>query len=363
MRYFILAGEPSGDQHAARLMNALIQRDQEAVFAYVGGDRMAAVCGSPVISLAETAVMGFTQVLTRLPQMIRMFATVKKAILDFRPDLIIWVDYAGFNLRMARWAARKGLRSVYYIAPKAWAWNRRRVNRLRTDVDRVFCILPFEEAFFRSYGVDAVYVGNPVADALKTVKELPEPHQTIALLPGSRRQEIKHLLPLMLDAAARQHDHRIVVAGMSLHRRLYEELIPSGSRVEIQFDQMHEVLNQATAALVTSGTATLETALMGVPQVVVYQTHPLSYLLARLLIRVRYISLVNLILKREAVPELIQQHCTVSRMASELERIMPGGPHRESQLQLRNELAGVLGAMNASDNLAALIVKYLNAGR
>ena len=364
MRYFLIAGEPSGDQHAAALMNALRSQDQAAEFRFLGGERMAEIAGDPMISVNQLAIMGFTQVLTKLPSIVQYFRITREALLDYQPDALILVDYGGFNLRIARWASKTGFRVFYYIPPKVWAWNRKRVHALKRYTEQVFAIFPFEADFLSRHGVKCTYVGNPLMTGIQALSHPMDPDmtdRTIALVPGSRKQEIKRLLPVMARVAANFPDYRYEVAAMSLHQGLYESLLAGSSAITVCYDEMHPLIRRAQAALVTSGTATLETALLDVPQVVCYKTNQASYVIARLLIKVRFISLVNLLLDRLAVPELIQKQCTEKHISKALSSILPGGDERRQQLNDYSHLREILGESPAAENVASLIIKALLA--
>ncbi len=367
MKYFLIAGEPSGDQHASRLMKSLLEKDTNADFKFLGGDSMAEHAGEPVVHIREMAFMGFTQVLAHLGQIRRNFVRAKKAILEFNPDVIIMVDYPGFNLRMAKWAKRKGFKSYYYIAPAVWAWNTKRVKSIKSNCERVFCILPFEPEFYGKYGMEVDYVGNPVfEEVLQKKKEMPEimsgHSKQIALLPGSRKQEIERILPEMLSLVSHFADYKFVIAAMESHKGLYASLIPDNCSVQLEYGRHFEILNESVAALVTSGTATLETALMGVPQVICYKTNKLSYQIARRLIKVPYISLVNLILDGPAIPELIQDDFNYKNLSECLKEILPGGINQKDQLLLAGRIQKKLGFHNVADNAASLITRYLKSG-
>ncbi len=365
MKYFLIAGEPSGDQHASRLMQELTERDSDADFQFLGGDLMAEIGGKPIVHIREMAFMGFTQILAHLGQIQQNFIRAKKAIIEFNPDVIIFVDYPGFNLRMAKWAKKKAYRTYYYIAPAVWAWNTRRVYSLRSNCDKIFSILPFEQEFFRKYDMEVDYVGNPVFEEVHRIKKgLPEgshrQSRQIALLPGSRKQEIERILPQMLSVISYFDNYEFVIAAMDTHKDLYGRLIPDSCSVSLEFNRPLEILNNSVAALVTSGTATLETALMGVPQIICYKANAISYQIARRLIKVPYISLVNLILEGPAVPELIQDNCNTKNLAECLKGILPGGSNCEDQLELTQRIQDRIGAPKASGNLAELIIRYLD---
>jgi len=365
MKYFLIAGEISGDQHAAKLMLALQKKDTEAEFAFLGGDSMESVGGKAVVHIRNMAFMGFTQLLSRLGQIRKNFRSAKAGILNFKPDVLILVDYGGFNLRMAKWAHSQNITTHYYIPPKIWAWNSGRVKKIKAYVDHVYTTLPFENDFYKESGVDCTYGGNPVLEDLQGVninsQDQRQDDKIVALLPGSRRQEISRVLPVMLDVAKEFSDYKFVIAGMSGQKSLYEHILGSDSKVEIVFDQTRELLGRSIAALVTSGTATLETALMDVPQLVCYKTNSLSYHIAKMLIKVPYISLVNLILEGPAVPEHIQGQCRQDLLVSNLKMILPGGSNYEAQLDICSQLKNVLGERSCSEYVSALIVKSLDA--
>jgi len=365
MKYFLIAGESSGDQHAARLMEALVRKDPEASFSFLGGDDMEMTGGTAVVHIREMAFMGFTQILSKLGRIRKNFKTARQAILKFRPDVLILVDYPGFNLRMAKWAKNQKFKVHYYIAPKVWAWNTGRVKKLKAYIDEVYSILPFEELFFQQHQLTCIYVGNPVLEAIeKNIVRQSDERRTkagkVAILPGSRKQEIERMLPMMLSVVEDFPEYSFIIAGMSVHRGLYQNLLSESDRIELRFDDTWEVLNDSTAALVTSGTATLETALLGIPQVVCYKTNPISFLIAKQLIKVPYISLVNLILDVPAVPELIQSDCSRHKLKSALSLILPGGSNREGQLEIASMLREKLGSIPVSDNLSDLIISSLD---
>ncbi|MEY3050465.1 MAG: hypothetical protein RLY31_250 [Bacteroidota bacterium] len=366
MRYFILAGEASGDLHGARLVEALRSADAGADIRCWGGERMAAAGARLTKHYRELAFMGFVEVVKHLPEIIRNFRICRQEIRSFRPDGVILIDYPGFNLRMARWAHRQGFRVYYYIAPQLWAWHSSRVSIIRDHVRLLFCILPFEKAFFASHGVDAQYVGHPLTEILS---ENPLPGDgipavgppVVALLPGSRVQEIRRMLPVMARVAERHRSWRFVVAAApSVPAALYDRLLGPDSPVTIVYDQTYGLLREATAALVTSGTATLETALHGVPQVVCYKGGRVSYWLARRLVNpsLRFISLVNLVIGRPLVRELIQQAYNPDQLDAALrELFLPAG--REAMLSGYAEIRRLLGSTAAAQRTAGMIVADL----
>ena len=372
MNYYIIAGEASGDLHGSNLMRGLKQADPAAHFRCWGGDLMTAQGGVLVKHYRETAVMGFFEVLTKLRAVLRNIRRCKRDILAHRPDVLILIDYPGFNLRMAKFASKHGIRVFYYIAPKVWAWKEKRVHRLRKYVDRLFVIFPFETDYFRRWGIEACYAGNPLVDCVAehlAQKEdfgtfvarnnLPE-KPVIAVLAGSRTMEINYVLPRLLFLAKQFPDYRFVVAGApAIDTALYERLL-HGSDFRIVYNQTYALLAQATAAIVASGTATLETALAGVPQVVCYGGSEISYQLAKRLVRTKYISLVNLIMDAPVVAELIQHDMNAANLQKELQAVLPDGAKRQAMLAQYDTLRAKTGERGASLRVAKLMCQYAN---
>ena len=368
MKYYLIAGEASGDLHASRLMQSLKEIDDLAEFRFFGGDLMAAVGGTRVRHYRELAYMGFVPVLLHLPTILRNMKMCKQDILDWSPDCVILVDYPGFNLDIAKFVkSRTKIPVYYYISPKIWAWKEYRIKNIKRDVDELFSILPFEVEFFeKKHHYPIHYVGNPTADEVReylAAAPKPEPsgRPVIALLAGSRRQEIKDNLPAMLEAVQPyRQDYRVVLAGApSIEADYYLQFIDD-SGVEVVYNQTYPLLASAHAALVTSGTATLETALFGVPQVVCYET-PLPWLIGRLrklLLNVKYISLVNLIADREVVPELVADTFTVANIRRELDKIL-GGPARQTMIEGYEEVRRRLGDQRAPAQAARLIASLV----
>jgi lipid-A-disaccharide synthase len=370
MKYYLIVGEASGDLHASHLMQSLKEIDKEAEFRFFGGDLMMAVGGMRVKHYRELAYMGFVPVLLHLPTILSNMRMCKRDILEWQPDCVILVDYPGFNLKIAQYIkSRTSIPVYYYISPKIWAWKEYRIKNIKRDVDEIFSILPFEVDFFEGkHHYPIHYVGNPTADEVREWKEdsgkRKEDTQSpiIALLAGSRKQEIKDNLPAMLEAAKGfEKDYRIVVAGAPGIEQDYYRAFMNHSHAEIVFGKTYELLAQSHAALVTSGTATLETCLFGVPQVVCYKL-PLpriaSYVRKRL-IKVRYISLVNLIANREVVPELVADTFSVDNIKAELWKILDG-PDRQTMLDGYAEVSRRLGNKKAPDEAARMIYKLLN---
>ena len=371
MKYYLIVGEASGDLHASHLMRSLQKEDPEAQFRFFGGDLMTAVGGTRVKHYKELAYMGFVPVLLHLRTIFRNMALCKKDIMQWQPDAVILVDYPGFNLKIAKYLHknRKDRPAIYYyISPKIWAWKEYRIKNIKRDVDELFSILPFEVPFFeQKHHYPIHYVGNPTADEVRSFLEDNPPHPRtpappiIALLAGSRKQEIKDNLPAMLEAVKQFPDYQCVVAGApGIEDAYYEEFI-KGASVEIVHNKTYDLLSRSTAALVTSGTATLETALFNVPQVVCYKT-PVPRLIRfafNHIIKCKYISLVNLIADKEVVQELLADRFSVHHIREELGKILPGQTGREQMLQGYEEIRTALGDTCAPDNAAKLMVSLL----
>jgi lipid-A-disaccharide synthase len=371
MKYYIIAGEASGDLHASNLMKELKVLDQEANFRCWGGDLMEAAGGKLVKHYSSLAFMGFTEVLFNLTTIIGNLAFCKRDISEFKPDVLILVDYPGFNLRIAKFAHQAGIKVFYYISPQVWAWKESRVNSIKKYVDRMFVILPFEKEFYARFGIEVDFVGHPLHDAIAgdviisssaefNIRYSIGEQHIIALLPGSRRQEIKRVLPVMLSAIPDFKEYQFVVAGVSSVGKSFYDKIIEGNTVLVIFDETRELLRNSEAALVTSGTATLETAMIGIPQVVCYKGGQLSYLIARQLIKVPFISLVNLIAGRQVVDELIQQKLNRKTLSQALARILPGQDNYTRILADYAELNRQLGSEKASRKTARLMINYLH---
>ena len=376
MRYYLIAGEASGDLHASRLIRALRQTDTHAEFRCFGGDLMAAEGAALVKHYRELAYMGFIPVLLHLRTILGNMRRCKEDIATWRPDAVILVDYPGFNLSIAKYVKAQGICPVYYyISPKIWAWKEYRIKQIRRDVDELFSILPFEVPFFEErHHYPIHYVGNPTADEVReflksSFRQPQEPfikgnrQPVIALLAGSRKQEIKDNLPAMLSAVKDLKDtYRIVLAGAPAIARDYYRQFVEGNGVEVVYNQTYQLLSEAHAALVTSGTATLETALFNVPQVVCYET-PLPWLighLRKLVLRVKYISLVNLIADCEVVRELVADSFSVENIRSELYKILEGSA-REAMLAGYEEVRRRLGDQCAPEETARIIYSLLSS--
>ena len=367
MKYFLIAGERSGDLHGGNLVKALRREDPDANCRGFGGDYMAEGGMQVVVHYEKMAFMGFVEVVANLPTILGLFKRAKQEILKFRPDVIVLIDYAGFNLRMAKWAKEQGFKVYYYISPKIWAWNQKRALKIKQYVDRMFVIMPFEQEFYDRWGMQVDFVGNPLLDAIREFTPNPQFRQQnhlsgkpiVALLPGSRKQEVASLLQVMLPVSRQYPDYTFVVAGLTTLPAVLYAPASEYPNVHIAYDQTYDLLSQATAAVVASGTATLETALFEVPQVVVYKAGWATYQIAKRLITVQYISLANLVAGEGLVPELIQEAFTVERLQAELKKILPGGSERSRQLQGYEKLKEAMGEMAASEQTARLMVQYL----
>ena len=382
MKYYLIAGEASGDLHASRLMRSLKAKDAEAEFRYFGGDLMAAEGGTLVKHYRELAYMGFIPVLLHLPTILHNMKMCKHDITAWQPDVVILVDYPGFNLKIAKYAHRQNFKVYYYISPKIWAWKEYRIKNIKRDVDELFSILPFEVDFFeKKHHYPIHYVGNPTAQEVREYKDpshlpcLGKAHDTppkqgktervVALLAGSRKQEIKDNLPAMIEATRHLADrYDIVLAGAPSIPPEYYEPFLKGSSVRLVVNETYRLLSEATAALVTSGTATLETCMFRVPQVVCYYT-PLKRFIGfmrRLVLNVKYVSLVNLIADREVVTELVADTFSVDNIRHELEKILPGGPDRQRMLDDYEEVHRRLGESDAPDRAAEIMIQLLKQG-
>ena len=364
MKYYLIAGEASGDLHGSNLMKAIKARDRDAEFRYYGGDRMEAEGGTLVKHNRELAFMGFTEVLLNLRTILKNLAACKQDILQFAPTILILIDYPGFNLKIAAFAKAEGIPVCYYISPKVWAWNQKRVLNIKKNVDKMFCILPFEVAFYKKWGMEVDYVGNPLLDEIaafsqkQTAFDVAEADKKIiALLPGSRKQEIELLLPEMLKVVADFPAYQFIVAGAPSFEESYYHQFIQDKPVKLLFGHTYNLLSVAHSAIVASGTATLETALFKVPQVVVYKGGAISIAIARMVIKIRFISLVNLIADKEIVRELIQQDCNRDTLRTELMTINDG-KGREKMLQHYAELADLMDTAGASERAAHKMVEF-----
>lgn len=358
-KVFIIAGEASGDLHAANLVKELTKLNADISFMGWGGDRMTKEGVQIKKHISDLAFMGFLEVIRNLKTILNNFKICKKQILEFKPDFILLIDYPGFNLRIAKWAKKEGIKVVYYISPQIWAWKQSRVFEIKKNVTKMFCILPFEKEFYKRFDVEVEYLGHPLLDEINTFNSLSEnkiisSKPILAILPGSRKQEIERKLPIMLEAAKKFNQFEIYVAcAPNLDLSFYD--VYKTKNVYFIKNQTYKLLNSAELAIVTSGTATLETGLFRVPQVVCYKSSNFSYWIARMLVKIKYISLVNLILDKEAIKELIQFDCTAEKISEEIKAIAENVNHRNKIINSYDELIHLLGEQGASLRVAEKI--------
>ena len=370
MKYYIIAGEASGDMHAANLMAAIKRKDPKAEFRAWGGDRMKRQGATLVKHYRHTAFMGFLEVAFNIHKVLGNITECKKDLKAYQPDVVILVDYPGFNLRMAKFAHQNKMKVCYYISPQLWAWKRHRVYKIKRYVDKMLVILPFEESFYHDYGVNTVFVGHPLLDELAKLETTPrssfvhrnnlsEKKEIIALLPGSRKQEVERMLETMLKVIPHFPEYQFVIAGVSsLDKNLYIKRM-GNTDVRWVENQTYELLQSSSAALVTSGTATLETALLAVPEVVCYKASQLSYLIAKSLIKVRFISLVNLVMDKEVVKELIQNDCNEENLTRELGLLLKDPKRQRKMLEDLDILKDRLGNVGASEKAADAVLSMI----
>ena len=371
MKYYIIAGEASGDLHGSNLIKALITKDGHAEVRCWGGDLMQEAGGTLVKHYKEMGFMGFLEVIVNLNSIFKNIRFCKNDISKFNPDVIIFIDYSGFNLRIAKWAKQNNFRTNYYISPQIWASREGRIKKIKRDIDAMYVILPFEKEFYAKHNFPVHFVGHPLIDAIanrsevnettfRSVHHLDKEKPIIALLPGSRKQEVQKMLSLMLSVADGFPEYEFVIAGApSLEKDFYQPFLKNPN-VGFVSNKTYDLLSISHAALVTSGTATLETALFKVPQVVCYKANWLSYQIAKRIITLDYISLVNLIMKKEVVRELIQTDLNTENLKAELQYIIDG-QKRESQRKSYVELENKLGGSGASEKTAQLIIQNLNS--
>jgi lipid-A-disaccharide synthase len=375
MRYYLIAGEASGDLHGSNLIKEIKKRDDAAIMRCWGGELMEQAGAIVAKHYRELAFMGFTEVLMNIRTIFKNFALCKTDISAFNPDVVILIDYPGFNLRMAKWAKQQHYKVVYYISPQVWAWKENRVKIVKACVDKMLTILPFEKEFYKKWGYEADYVGHPLIDAISAYKpdssavlgsllsgeQSASSKPIIALLPGSRKQELHHKLPIMLEVTRFFSEYTFIIAkAPSQEDELYAEFLKDYPEVLTVRNQTYNLLSQATAACVTSGTATLETALFGVPEVVCYKAGNISFQIAKWLANVKYISLVNLIMDKLIVTELIQEKLTIENLRKELNDILTN-PQRIRQM--KSDYADLKSLLtrdgNASANAAVIILNLL----
>ena len=369
MKYYIIAGEASGDLHGANLMKALYKEDSSAEIRFWGGDLMQNIGGTLVKHYRELAFMGFAEVVMNLKTILSNIKFCKSDIEKFNPDVIIFIDYPGFNMRIAKWAKQRNIKTHYYIAPQIWAWKENRIKEIKRDFDKLYVILPFEKDFFEvKHKFPVEFVGHPLIDAIQNRVKIDserfrkennlDKKPIIAILPGSRKQEISKMLSVMLSVVDDFQDYQFVIAGAPSQEFAFYQTFLNGKNIKFISNKTYDLLSNSHAALVTSGTATLETALFKVPEVVCYKGSWASYQIAKRVITLKYISLVNLILDEEVVTELIQDDCNTKRIKEELTKIINGN-HRENVLQKYEELEQKLGGSGASNKTAKLIIENI----
>ncbi len=379
-KLYIISGEASGDLHGSNFvkellsLNAASSEKLDFEFRYWGGDKMEEAIGVPPAKhICDLAFMGFLEVLKNIKTILNNIKYCKQDILDFKPDAIFLIDYPGFNLRIAQWAKENGIKVYYYISPTVWAWKESRVHKIKKSVDHMFVILPFEKPFYDKYDYPVEYVGHPLLDAIEQYRSVQLSREEflkannlsskpiIALLPGSRKQEIKLKLPEMLKAVHPFTEYQVIVAGApSLDPSFYNEFMRN-SDVRILHGKTYDLLCASELAAVTSGTATLETALLGIPQVVCYKTSSISYSIAKRLVKIKFISLVNLIMDKEVVKELIQNDCNYLALRLELMHVMKNGEKRDSILHEYEDLIKLLGEGGASKKVAQSLLKTIRS--
>lgn len=364
MKYYIIAGEASGDLHGSNLIKEIKNLDTTADVRCWGGNEMENAGGLLVKHYKELAFMGFTEVIKNLPTIFKNLAYCKKDISKFEPDVLVLIDYPGFNMRIAKWAHKQKIKTIYYISPQIWAWKENRVHAIKRDVDKMLVILPFEKDFYKKYNVEVDYVGHPLVEVITDFNASHahiKKENIIALLPGSRKQEIFIKLPIMLEVANYFPNYKFVVAkAPGLDDSFYDVLLAPYKNVDSVVNKTYELLAKAKAALVTSGTATLETALFKVPEIICYKGGKISYEIAKRLIKIKYIGLVNLIMNKEVVKELIQNKLTVKNIADELKNLLENKDKKEVLQKDYNALAELLHAGgNASANAATKIYNFI----
>ncbi|MEK6616829.1 MAG: lipid-A-disaccharide synthase [Bacteroidota bacterium] len=368
MKFYFITGEASGDLHASNLMREIKKVDSSSSFRFWGGDLMKEQGGELVKHYSELAFMGFTEVLINLRTILKNIEVCKKDILNYKPDVLILVDYPGFNLRIAEFTKKNGIKVFYYISPQVWAWKQSRVHHIKKYVDRMFVILPFEKEFYKKFDYEVDFVGHPLLDALEHRKKTTHSFSDfvkknglngkpiVAILPGSRKQEIEKMLPVMSKMSSSFPDYQFVTAGVSTQQEIFYSDLSGRNKTKVLFGKTYDLLEQSTAAIVTSGTATLETALFGIPEVVCYKGGMISYQIAKMLVKVDYISLVNLIMEKEVVRELIQNDFNEENLKSEVDKLLNKSEYRNEMLKQLTDLRNKLGGAGASRRTAELMV-------
>ena len=371
----MIAGEASGDLHGSNLIKGIKKVDSQAQIRCWGGDLMKEAGGDLVKHYKEGAIMGFVEVVANLGKISRNLNDCKRDIMEYNPDVVVLIDYPGFNFRIAEFAKKNGFRVFYYIAPKVWAWKEKRVHRLKKFVDKLFIIFPFEIEYFRKWGIDAIYRGNPLLDSVDNYSRANESREeffartgldatkeSVALLAGSRKGEIKYLLPRMMEVARKFPDNQFIMAcAPSMEREFYESIIGKEcNNIKLLFGETYSILRHCRAAIINSGTASLEAALIGVPQVVCYGGNEISYQIAKRVVKLKYISLANLIMDRGLFKELIQHDCTPTLISQELEKLLHDDAYRGKMMEDYAQVREVLGGKGASAKVAKAMYDELD---
>ena len=365
MKYYVISGEASGDLHGSNLIRAIQKSDPEATFRCWGGDLMAETGATVVKHYRDLAFMGFAEVIKNLPTILRNIRFCKEDIEYYKPDAIIFIDYPGFNLRISKWAKKSGIRTIYYISPQIWAWKENRIHLIKQCIDLMLVILPFEKAFYQKWNYAVEYVGHPLVEVIERYQAIHDAEdetwknkRIVALLPGSRKQEIEKKLPLMLSVCSHfPAFHFVLAKAPGIDASFYEPFLKGQANVSVVNQKTYSLLSMSEAALVTSGTATLETALFGVPQVICYKGSALSYQIAKRLIKVKFIGLANLIMDKEVVKELIQDDLTTENLVASLGEIIQGGSRRAQIEKDYRELKAILKSGGSASEQAAHQIK------
>ena len=363
MKYYIIAGEASGDLHGSKVMESIKKLDKKAKFRFWGGEKMKGIGGEIVKHINQLSFMGFWEVLKNIKTILKNISFCKSDINTYQPDKIIYIDYPGFNMVIAKWAKINGFQNHFYISPQIWAWKENRINKIKRYIDYLYVILPFEKEYYKKkHDLNVHYVGHPLVEIISNEKKnkdlfpLTLTKPVIALLPGSRKQEIKKMMPVFKSVIHHFSNYEFIIAGVSNISKEWYDKILKDDKIKIVYDKTYNLLKRSTAAIVTSGTATLETALFNVPQIVCYKSSLFSYLVGKLFIKLKFISLVNIIMEREVVKELIQKDCSKNNIVYELSKLLK----RQNSLRIKNEykkLRNRLGKEETSLKVAKLITK------
>lgn len=358
MKIYIIAGEASGDLHGSNLVKSILTKAPNTTIHCWGGEKMQAAGAKLIKHYKDLAFMGFVEVLLHIRTIFRNIAFCKKDILAFKPDVLVLIDYPGFNMRIAEWAKSEGIRVVYYISPQIWAWKQGRIHKIKSSVDDMCVVLPFEEDFYKKFDYPVHFVGHPLLDEINTSRtRLGDRSKTIALLPGSRKQEIKAMLPLMLKAASHFPDYRCIIAGAPGQSPSFYEPFLNDKKTELVFGKTYDLLQNSSLGLITSGTATLEAGIFKLPQIVCYKGSKISVWIARQVVKIKYISLVNLILDKPAVLELIQEDFTEDNLKKEMSALLSDSKRTQQLQEEYDVLYEKLGGPGASDKTASVVLK------